>query len=45
MKLLSVYQAYAESHGNFFNYSKTACMTFEAKGAKSTVTTLLTHGW
>jgi len=24
-------QAYAESHGNIFNFSKTVCMTFKAK--------------
>jgi len=40
-----VCQAYAESHGNIFNYSKTVCMTFKAKSAKSAVTPLLTHGW
>jgi len=44
-ELLSVGQAYAESHGNIFNYSKTVCMTFKAKSAKSTVAPLLTHGW
>jgi len=44
-ELLSVRQAYAESHGNLFNCSKTVCMTFKAKCAKSTVTPLLTHGW
>ena len=27
-ELLSVCQAYAESHGNIFNYSKTVCMTW-----------------
>jgi len=43
-ELLSVCQAYAESHGNIFNYSKTVCTTW-AKSAKSTVTPLLTHGW
>jgi len=43
-ELLSVCQAYAESHGNIFNYSNTVCMTFKAKSAKSTVTPLLTHG-
>jgi len=42
---LSVCQAYAESHGNIFNYSKTVCMTFKAKSAKITVTPLLKHGW
>ena len=43
-ELLSVCQAYAEAHGNIFNYSKTVCMTFKAKSAKSTVTPLLTLG-
>jgi len=43
-ELLSVYQAYAESHGNIFNNSKTVCVRFKAKSAKSTVTLLLTHG-
>jgi len=43
-ELLSVCQANAESHGNIFNYSKTVCMTFKVKSAKSTVTPLLTHG-
>jgi len=38
-------QAFAESHKNIFNYSKTVCMTFKAKSAKSTVTPLLTHEW
>jgi len=33
-ELSSVCQAYAESHGNIFNFncSKTVCMTFRAKG-------------
>jgi len=44
-ELLSVCQAYAESHENISNYSKTVCMTFKAKSAKSTVTPLLTHWW
>jgi len=44
-ELLYVCQAYAESHGNIFNDSKTVCMTFKAKSAKTTVTPLLTHGW
>ena len=44
-ELLSVCQAYAESHGNIFNYCKTVCMTFKAKSAKITVAPLLTHGW
>jgi len=43
-ELLSVCQAYAESHGNTFNFRKTVCMTFKAKRAKSTVIPLLTHG-
>jgi len=43
--VLSVCQAYAESHGNIFNYSKIVCMTFKAKSAKNTVAPLLTHGW
>jgi len=34
-ELLSMCHAYAESHGNIFNYSKTVCMTFKAKSAKS----------
>ena len=33
-ELLSVCQAYAESHGNIFNYSKTLCMTFKAECKK-----------
>jgi len=37
-ELLSVCETYAESHGNIFNYSKTICMTFKAKSAKSTET-------
>jgi len=44
-EFLSVCQAYAESHENVFNYSKTACLTFKAKSAKSTVTPLLTQDW
>jgi len=40
--ILDVCQAYAESHG--INCSKTVCMTFQAKSAKSTVTPLLTMG-
>jgi len=44
-ELFSVCQAYAESHGNIFNCSKTVCMKFKAKSAKSTVTPLLTHSW
>ena len=42
--ILNVCQAYAESHGNVFNCNKTVCMTFKAKSAKSTVTSLLTLG-
>jgi len=42
--LLAVWQAYAESHGNIFKCSKTVCMTFKAKSAKSTVTPSVTHG-
>jgi len=34
-ELLAVCQAYAESHGNIFNYRKTACTTFKAKSVKS----------
>ena len=41
--LLSVCQAYAELHGNIFNYSKTVCMTFKAMSAKSTITPWLTR--
>jgi len=44
-ELLTVCQAYAESRGNIFNCSKTVCMTFKTKSAKSTVTPLLTHEW
>jgi len=44
-ELLSVCQAYAESHGSIFNYNKTVCITFKAKSVKSIVTPLLTHGW
>jgi len=40
--ILDVCQAYAESHGIIFNCSKTVCMTFEAKSAKSAVTPSLT---
>jgi len=41
-ELLSVCQAYAESHGNIFNCSKTVGMMFKAEteSAKSTVTPL-----
>jgi len=42
--ILDVYQAYAESHGIIFNCSKTVCMTFKTKSAKSTVIPLLTLG-
>jgi len=41
-RILDVCQAYAESHGTIFNCSKTVCVTFKAKCAKSTVTPLLT---
>jgi len=44
-ELLSVCQAYAESHGNIFNCSKTVGMRFKAKSAKSTDTPLLTNRW
>jgi len=44
-ELLSACQAHTESHGNIFNCSKTVCMTFKAKSAKSTVTPILTRGW
>jgi len=44
-ELLSVCQAYAESHGSIFSCSKTVGMTFEAKSAKSIVTPLLTNEW
>jgi len=44
-ELSSVWQAYAESHENIFNYSKTVYMTFKAKSPKSTLATLLTNGW
>jgi len=33
-ELLSVCQAYAESHGNIFNCSKTVCMTFRLRVQK-----------
>ena len=42
--ILDVCQAYAESHEIIFNCSKTVCMTFKAKTAKSTVIPLLTLG-
>jgi len=42
--ILDVYQAYVESHGIIFSCSKTVCMTFKAKSAKSTVIPLLTLG-
>jgi len=41
-ELFSVCQAYAETHENIFNCSKTVCMTCKAKSAKSTVTPSLT---
>jgi len=40
--ILDVRQAYAESHEIIFKCSKTVCMTFKAKSAKSTVIPLLT---
>jgi len=39
--ILDVCQAYAESRGIIFNCSKTICMTFKTKRAKSTVISLL----
>jgi len=42
--ILDVCQAYAESHEIIFNCSKTVCMMFKAKSAKSTITPLLTLG-
>jgi len=36
--ILDVCQAYAQSHGNIFNCSKTVCMTFKTNSAKCTVT-------
>ena len=42
--ILDVCQAYAESHEIIFNCRKTACMTFKAKSAKSTVIPLLKLG-
>ena len=41
---LDVCETCAESHGIIFNYSKTVCMTFKTKSAKSTVIPLLTLG-
>ena len=41
-RILDVGQTCAESHGIIFNCSKTACMTFKTKSAKSTVIPLLT---
>jgi len=43
-RILDVYQTYAESHGIIFNCSKTVCMMFKAKSAKSTVTPALKLG-
>jgi len=36
-----------QNHMEIFSIAanKNACMTFNAKSAKSTVTSLLTHGW
>jgi len=42
--ILDVCQTCAESHGIIFNCSKTVCMTFKTKSAKSTVIPLLTLG-
>jgi len=42
--ILEVCQAYAESHEIIFNCSKTVCMMFKAKSAKSTVIQLPTLG-
>jgi len=42
--ILDVCQAYAESHEIIFNCSKTVCMTFTAKTAKSAVISLPTLG-
>jgi len=42
--ILDACQAYAETHGIIFNCSKTVCVTFKAKRAKSTVIPLLTLG-
>jgi len=39
--MLDVCQAYAESHEIIFNWSKTVCMTFKTKTAKSKVIPLL----
>jgi len=33
-ELLFVWQAYAESQENIFNYNKTVCMTFKAESKK-----------
>ena len=43
-RILDACQAYAESHGIIFNCNKTVCMTFEAKSAKSTDSTV-DIGW
>jgi len=42
--ILDVCQAYAESHGTILNCRKTVFVTFKAKSAKNTVTSLLTPG-
>jgi len=42
--MLDVCQACAESHEIIFNWSKTVCMTFKTKTAKSTVIPLLILG-
>ena len=43
-RILDVCQAYAKSHGIIFNCNKTVCMTFKAKSARSTVTSVLKLG-
>ena len=40
-RILDVCQAYAESRGIIFNCSKTVCLTFKAKSARSTATPVL----
>jgi len=40
-RILDVCQVYAESHEISFNCSKTVCMTFKAKSARSTATPVL----
>ena len=43
-RIPDVCQVYAESHGIIFNCNKTVCLSFRAKGEKSTVTPLLKLG-